>query len=180
MAECLNYNCEPLGTYDGTIENCASNIVKGGFSQLYLLECAAELSDPGSQTEIDALVGSNLATLISSVKGGWGAPNEVTADPITSCGTPVTTNYEWEAQIEDFKITSGNTSFWDTANRRSFGGALFVECPTEGLQPRISYVDAEIKVSAFREMPNTADEAQKYTITLRWKSLKSPEVYTLS
>lgn len=179
MAECLNYNCEPLGQYDSSIDNCSSNIVKGGFSQLYLLECSAELVDPGSQTEIDALVASGEATLISSIKGGWGAPNEVTADPITACGTAVTTNYEWEASIEDFKVTAGNVSFWDGANRRSFGGALFVECPTEGLPERVSYVDAEIKVSAFREMPNNNNEAQKFVITLRWKSLASPVVYDL-
>lgn len=180
MAECLNYNCAPLGEYDSTIENCAANTVKGGFAQLYLLECAAELSDPGSQSEIDALVATGDATLISAIKGGWGAPNEVTADPITSCGTAVTTNYEWEAQIEDYKVTAGNVAFWDGANRRSFGGALFVECPTEGLAQKVSYVDAEIKVSAFREMPNIADQPQKFTVTLRWKSLTSPTVHTLA
>lgn len=180
MAQCLNYNCAELGEYDESIQNCSANIVKGGFSSIYLLECDAEISDPGDQAEIDALVGSGDATLVSNIKGGWGAPNEVTTDPITACGTPVTTNYEWEAQIEDFKVTTNNVAFWDAANRRSFGGLILVECSTEGLAQRHSYVNAEVKVSGFREMPNTNDEAQKFTVTLRWKSLTSPTVHEVS
>jgi hypothetical protein len=180
MAECINYNCAELPEYDTTIQNCAANVIKGGFSALYLLECDADLTDAGSMTELNSLVTAGNATLITSVKGGWGAPNEVTVEPITSCGTQVTTNYEWEAKIEDFKVTPGNTEFWDAANRRSFGGVVFVECPTEGLTARHSYVNAEVKVQSFREMPNSNNEAQKYSITLRWKSLQSPQIFEVA
>jgi hypothetical protein len=180
MVQCINFGCPAMPNYDSTIQACAANVVKGGFSAIYLINCGVTITNPGSVSELQTLVDNDEAFLIENIKGGWGAPSEITVDPITSCGTPVVVNYDWQATIEDFKVTSDNTAFWDAATRRPFGGVIFVECTTEGLTARHSYVDAEVRIAAFREMPNNNNEAQKFTVTLKWKSLTSPQIFNVA
>lgn len=180
MAECINYNCAELGEYEPTIQNCGSKVVNGGGSIAWLLECDAEIDDPGNQTQIDALIAAGTATEVSNLKIGFTAPSEITQDSVTSCGSAVTINYNREINIEDYKVTVTNTDFWNAVAKRSFGGMIIKECTTDGLPDRVTYINAEIVFKFYRDFPNSVDVAQKYVITGGYKKLEDPtqELYT--
>lgn len=179
-SECLNYNCDELPEYENTISLCAANTRNGGASTFYLIECGESVTDPGDEDELDALVAAGGAVKIENVKIGFAAPTAVTIDPITSCGSIKTINYTREANIEDYKVTLLNTAFWSVAKKRTYGAAVMIECETSGLARLVTVINSEIDVESYRDFPNNQDAAQKYVITLRWKSLDDPlqEVYT--
>lgn len=172
---CINYNCDPLPDYDSTIQNCGSNGRKGGASTLYLFECGYLPDDPGDEEELDQMVEGGFATKLENLKMGFSDPSEVTQDPITSCGNTVTVTYDRTATIEDFKVTSNNTDFWNTAKKRVYNGAVLVECETTGLTPAATFIDAQISLKVFRTLPNTNKEFQKYSGSLLWSDIDDPE-----
>ena len=177
MANCINYNCDELPPYESTIANCGAKGRNSGASTMWLLECGATISDPGNQAEIDALVLAGLATELENLKIGFAAPSPITQDSITSCGTPITINYTRTMSIEDAKVTTGNTEFWSTAKKRTYGGVILKECSTTGLDEVTTFIDAEVSIESYRDFPNTQDQLQKYIVTGSWKSYDDPLQY---
>lgn len=96
---------------------------------------------------------------------------------MTSCGSAVTVNYNRTAVVKDYKVTKGNTLFWNSAKRRSFAQLLIWECTTDGLADLVSFVDAEIIIDSKRNFADSNDQAQYYDITISWKSLDDPLQY---
>ena len=178
MAECINYNCDELPEYEQTIAECAAYIRNAGASVFGLLECGSEILDPSDAVEVQALIDAGTLTMIPNVKFGFNDPAEITTPSTTSCGTPKITNYTQSATAEDYKVTIDNTTFWNTAKKRSFAGLLIFQCETNGLTPLVTFVDAEISVSAFKKSSNTSDEPQFYQIGFSWKDIDIPLDYT--
>lgn len=171
---CLNYNCDDLPAYDNTIANCGAKGRNSGASTMYLIECDATIADPGNQSQLDAAVLAGDAVKIDNVKIGFGAPTAIPVEPTTSCGTKKTVNYDRTFNLEDYKVTIANSEFWSQAKKRSFGGAIFIECTTSGLDPQVTVIDAELDIEAYRDFPNTVDNLQKYVVTGSWKSYDDP------
>ena len=176
---CTDDGCSDLSLYDETIESCGAVGRLGGEATLYLLHCGQYIIDPGSVSEWDAKVAAGGATRISNVKIGMGQPTAITADPTTSCGTIRTINYTRTLQLEDYKVTPVNSYFWSQAAKRSFEGAMIIECSTSGLTDLVSFIDADISVAEYRDLPNTNENLQKYVVELTWKDIDSPIQYNL-
>ncbi len=170
---CLTLNCDDLPSYEDSLSNCGAKVRLGGASTLYLIECGATAT-VNTQAGLDAAVAAGDAYLINDVKIGFGQPSAVEIDSTTSCGTKQIVNYNREASLEDFKVTVANTAFWSTAKKRKFGGFVLIECPTDGLDPVYTYVNAETTVESYRDFPNTNEQAQKYVVALKWKSYDDP------
>lgn len=175
MQNCVNYNCEELPDYEETLSECAAEGRLAGASGMYLIECGATLEDPGDQTELDALVDAGDAKFIPGVKIGFSAPSPIEVDSTTSCGTKKTINYNREFAGEDYKVTIANTTFWSTAKKRVYGGVVLVECSTEGLDDVVTFIDAEVTITSYRDFPNTNEQLQKYVFGGKWKSIDDPQ-----
>jgi len=176
---CTDDGCSDLSAYDETIESCGAVGRLGGAATVYLLLCGNYINDPGSVSEWDAKVLAGGAIRISNVKMGMGQPTAITADPTTSCGTTRVINYTRTIQLEDFKVSPVNSYFWSQAAKRDFEGLMFIECPTSGLTPVVSFVNADITLSEYRDLPNTNENLQKYVVEFSWKDIDSPIQYNL-
>lgn len=177
MANCITYNCDDLGEYDSSMGSCAARVRKSGASTIYLLECGHEITDPSNATQVNAALEAGLAKEITGVKFGFNDPTPVTSPATTSCGTEEVVDYTRTATLEDYKVTTTNTAFWNTAKKRAYGGLLIMQCATEGLTDQVTWVDAEVTVQAFKKFPNTSSEAQSYTVNFAWKGLDDPLDY---
>ena len=177
MANCINYNCADLGAYNDTLAACGSKVRGGGFSFYGLVECGTTIANPSSASELNAKIAAGTLTIIANIKGGFDDPSAITQESVTSCSSAITVNYNRTASILDYKVDATNTAFYNSARARSFGGFILWECETDGLDPVVSYVNAEISVEGFRSMPNTNEQAQFYNVKLAWKSYDDPVQY---
>lgn len=174
MASC-RYNCDEIGEYENTLDNC-SIYRAGGSSNLYILECDHEITDPTSQAQIDAAVAAGQATLVQNVKSGFAAGSPITVAPVTSCGSDVVVNNEVTGTIYDSKVTELNTAFWLTwTGGRVAGGIIMGVCPTDGLEDMLIYIDAEITFSGGLVLPDTSADVIRYEInfTFRKKQIET-------
>jgi hypothetical protein len=177
---CADDGCASLPDYNETIETCGAVGRLGGASTLYLLFCGYGINDPGDTAEWDALVTAGKAARLSNIKLGMAAPSAIESDPTTSCGTKKIINYTRTAQVEDFKVTPDNTYFYSQAKKRDFEGAAFVECTTSGLTALVTFIDADISLAAYRDLPNTNENLQKYVVEISWKDIDDPLQYNFS
>ena len=177
---CADDGCVSLPDYNETIEACSASGRLGGASTLYLLNCGCGIQNPGDTAEWDDLVASGCAVRLSNIKLGMGAPTPIESDATTSCGTKKIINYTRTADIEDFKVTPENSYFYSQAKRRDFEGAAFIECTTSGLTQLVTFIDADISLSAYRDMPNTNENLQKYVVQISWKDIDDPIQYNFS
>lgn len=176
---CTDDGCADLSAYDETIESCGANGRLGGASTVYLLNCGYGINDPGNVDEWDALVTAGKAIRISNIKMGMAQPTAIESDPTTSCGTKKTINFTRTISLEDFKVSPVNSYFWSQAKKRDFEGLMFIECSTSGLTPVVSFVDADVSLSAYRDLPNTNESLQKYVVEFTWKDYDDPIQYNL-
>lgn len=170
MATCQSYNCDTLGSYDQTLANCTL-FRKAGISEIILLACGVELTDPEDEAEIAALLAAEEAWYMPNLKVGIDAPSQETADPVTACGTQVVVNNVYTGQIFDAKVSATNTAFVNKLIAGySIGGMLLKICDTEGLTPMMIYVDAEVNFSGGLVVPNTNSEYIRYEVNFTFKS----------
>ncbi len=173
---CVNYNCDPLPAYDSTINNCGSNIVNSGASTIWLFECGYLPEDSGDEATLDEMVADGHATKLDNLKIGFGDPTPTTAEPGTSCGNTVVTEYARTLNIIDRKVTSANNEFWNTAKKRVFNGFVIKECLTSGIDPRVSFVSAEVSLAAFRSFADVKASPQEFKATLTWNDIDEPVI----
>ena len=176
MANCVNYNCDPLGDHEISILDCGAAI-PGGISSLVILDCSHQLTDPSDGTQINAEIAAGRAWLVENVKVGMDAPSAVTQDPTTSCGGERIATYDRTLTIEDYNVSAGNNEFYSTVfGGRSFGGAILAECGDDELDPVVTFINKEITAEGGRIVPNTVDESQRFEGTFKWKSRTLPAI----
>lgn len=170
MATCQSYNCLDLPPYDETLDNCAL-YRKGGISQMVLLACGVEMTDPSDETELDALIAADQAWYLSNLKVGLDAPSPETVDPITSCGTARTVNNVYTGTLFDAKVSEANTLFYNQLIAGyAIGGALLKVCDTDGLAPMMIYVNAEVAFSGGLVVSDTNSELIRYELNFTFKT----------
>jgi len=170
MANCNSYNCDSLGTYDQTLESCTL-FRKAGVSQIVLIGCDQVLADPEDEAELQALIDAEDAWDMPNVKVGWTAPTQETADPVTSCGTTVVVNNVYSGTIFDAKVSTNNTTFYNRLIAGFVvGGMLLKICDTDGLDPIMVYVDAEISFNGGLVIDNTNSTYLRYEVNFTFKS----------
>lgn len=170
MATCAAYNCESLGTFDSTLEQCTT-YRKGGISSIILIGCGQTLADATDEAEVEALINGGNAWLLENVKVGLDAPTQETQDPVTACGSAIVINNVYTGTLFAAQVNDNNTDF---VNRLIggyvVGGLIGRICDTEGLTDIQVYVDAEISFSGGLVIPNTNSEYIRYEVNFTFKS----------
>lgn len=178
MANCqLDYNCAGLSAYNATLNACGAKARGAGFSFIGLVACGTTIANPSSASEINAKIASEDIVIISNIKGGFDDPSAISQDSITSCSSAITINYNRSVTLFDYKVSPENTTFYNEAKARQWGGFIIWECETDGLDPVVSYVDEQITLESFRVNPNTNEQSQYYNVKLSYKSYDDPNQY---
>ncbi len=71
MATCLNYNCEALGDHEVATLTCKGPR-PAGISEVVLILCGNDLTDPSDGTEVNALIAAGDAKLVQQIRMGIG------------------------------------------------------------------------------------------------------------
>lgn len=176
MPNCVNYNCDPLG--DHTIAAACGDSVKGGSSNIIILECDHTITNPSSATQINDNITAGKAKIVSNVKVGFAKPSPVTADSQTSCGQPGLVTYNRAGTLKDGNISSTNIDFYRLlAGGRTIGGMILLECYDSGDAPYVTFIDAEIKVTGGRVLPDVNTQFQLFDMDYTWTSKLDPQRY---
>lgn len=170
MANCNSYNCDSLGAFESTLDNC-STIRKGGASQMALLACGITMTDSSDEAELEGYVNAGTAWIIENAKIGLAAPSPETIDPVTSCGTVKVVNNVYTGTLYSAVVTQGNTEFINKLIAGYVvGGMILKICDTEDLAPMQIYIDAEISFSGGLVLPDTNSDVIRYEVNFTFKS----------
>lgn len=170
MATCVTYNCDSLVDHEVSNESCLGPR-NGGASQIIFFDCGETPTDPTDGVEVAAIIAAGKGFLVGNVKTGLNAPEPVTIDSTTSCGTERTINLDYSGTIEDYTITESNSAnFWGPlAKGRTMGGLMMYICEQDGYANKVVWIDAEITVGGGLVVPNTNAEAMRYELTFAFR-----------
>lgn len=174
MADCINYNCQDeLGTH--TLNDCGYER-QGGAASLILIECGATLSGM-TANDINALVASGDATIVSNVNVSYDYASPVEAETNVPCQPPRVVNYNREGNWVDRNVNADNINFYnDIFKGRRFGGMIIFECGNED-DPKMKYIDDVITITGADKLPNNNNEFQDIRSTFKWQSLRMPSIF---
>lgn len=145
----------------------------GGGSDLYLIKCGINVSDPSDETEMAALLAAGDLILISGIAGGFDEPSAVSVDDPTACGGTIDINYDRTLTWQDGKVSKDVVEWYNGVKGERFGGALLKECA----QDRWNWVDASVLLTSARTMPQKNGELQLINGTLAWRAVPDPVPY---
>lgn len=170
MADCNSYNCDSLGSYDSTLDNC-SPIRKGGSSQIVLLACGQTMADSSDEAELDALILAGNAWPLLNVKVGLSVSGQDTIDPVTGCGTSRVVNNNYTGTLFSAVVTANNTAFINKLIAGYVVGGMIIKiCDTDGVDPMQVYIDEEIAFSGGLLLPETNADIIRYEVNFTFKS----------
>jgi hypothetical protein len=173
MASCAKpYYCYDIDDYPTEIGCDTQDEYLSGWDAVALVQCGTTITDPSDETEINNLVSQGKLKLIKNIKGGLDEPSALTIDSTTSCGTSKTINYDRTFTFQDFKVSKEVLEWYNEAVDLSFGGALL-----RGCDGTVTYVDAEVKITAALSGENNNAVAKFVTGTLSWRSKYNPLPY---
>lgn len=176
MANCINYNCDPLGTH--TIDNSCKGIVKGGVQNLILLDCNHQMTNPSSAAQLNSEINANRAKIITNVRCGFNKPSPITVESLVSCGVPRPVNYDRVGTIKDGNISSTNIDFWNSlVSGRWLGGMVLLECYDAGDKPYVTWINAQVFCEGGRVVPDVNTGVQLFDMEFKWRSLRDAQRY---
>ncbi len=174
MANCESYCVDPVG--DHSVLLCEA--VLGGISDVILLECDHQLTDPSSASQINAEIAANRATLVKQIKVGMEAPSPIEIDSQVSCSPSRVVNYDRTITLLDGSVDDANVDFYnDVLDGRRFGGLILHECGTE--TDRVTWVDSAVTLQGGRIIPNDDNEAQRFEATAAWKNISMGNIFAV-
>ena len=172
MANCVNYNCSELP--DWTANDCNS-ILLGGISSFIILECDNQLTDPSSASDINTEIAAGRATLIEDVKVSIEAASPIEIESDVSCQPPRTVNYDRSGSLIDANVSDDNVNFYNNLfDGRAFGGIIIYECDSD----QVTWIDAAVRFSGSRLIPNDSNDRQRFEGTFKWKALNNGRIYS--
>ncbi len=170
MASCAKpYYCYDVDDYPTETGCETQDEYMAGWDAVALVQCGTTITDPSSAIELEALVASGALKFIKNIKGGLDEPSALTIDSTTSCGTSKTINYDRTFTFQDFKTSKEVVEWYNEAVDLSFGGALL-----RGCDGTLTYIDAEVKITAALSGENNNAVAKFITGTLSWRSKYNP------
>jgi hypothetical protein len=174
MASCAKpYYCYAVDDYP-TESGCDTlDEYLSGWSDIALVECGTTITDPSSEVELAALKAAGKLKFVRNIKGGLDEPSALTIDSTTSCGTSKTINYDRTFTFLDYKTSKEVTEWYNEVVDLSFGGALL-----RGCDGTLTYINAEVKITAALSGENNNAVAKFITGTLAWRSKYNPVPYT--
>ena len=174
MADCPKpYYCYNYDPYPSTSGCDTQSTYLGGGSELILGKCGVELVDPSDETEVQALIDAGSLIRITAIAGGFDEPSAIDVDDPTACGSTITVNYDRTLTWQDGKVSKSVVEWYNDVKGDSFGFALLKECS----QARWNFVNATVKLTSARTMPQKNGELQLINGTLTWRALEDPVPY---
>lgn len=170
---CVSYCDEPLSPH---VQADCDGFKLGGISGAVLFDCAAEPADPTSSTEVQELINSGRAVLISATRIGIPAGSPVTVTSAVACGTDDTVTFDRTATIYDANVNASNDIFYNKANRRKFGAAIFFNC--DAGDAFFVNPPSGIKIQASTVVTDQNTEYRRYEGTFAWRDLENPKLIT--
>jgi len=167
------YYCYDYDDYPSSTDCDTASTYLGGGSELILLKCGVNLADPSDETEVQALIDAGDLVRITKIAGGFDEPSAVTVDDPTACGTTITVNYDRTLTWQDGKVSQSVVEWYNDVKGDDFSGALLKECG----QNRWNFVDAAVKLTSARTMPQKNGDIQLINGTLTWRSFYDPVPY---
>jgi hypothetical protein len=174
MANCINYNCDSLGSHDTVACN---DYPTGGVPAIILLSCDSELTDPSEASQITAEITAGRATLIEGVKASLSEATATEQPSPVSCGVPRVTRYEREISLYDANVTPNNVDFYNSlGGGQSFGGIIMYNCGSD----KVFWIDESIQFQGGVVIPDEDDDYIRFEMTGKYRASKtngSPMVY---
>jgi hypothetical protein len=126
--------------------------------------------DPSNESQVQALLDSGSAKLLTSLKCGVAEPSPITSPSMRSCSPERTINYDRTMSLIDANVVSGNIDFYNSLNNATgfeAEGMLLHHCDVD----RCSFVDEPIAFEGGLIIPDdNIDQPQHWSFTAKWKS----------
>jgi hypothetical protein len=144
----------------------------GGVSAIIVGACGSELSDPSDATQIQSVIDSGLATLISDIRFSLPAGSPIIVDSPIGCGTSIRINEDRTATLYDANVTDNNSGFYNDLNERKISWILAYLCDSN----KVIYITANagITTSVAFIIPEQNNELQRYEATFSWRNKNIP------
>jgi len=169
MATCLNYNCEALGDHEVATLTCKGPR-PAGISEVVLILCGNDLTDPSDGTEVNALISSGDAKLVQQIRMGIGQGESTLSPKTTACGLPQTLYITYSGNIIDYSWNTTNFDFWTTlSSGYTIAGAIARLCPKTGFDDESVYLDGEIAFTGGAIITDTDEEPARFELTFTYK-----------
>lgn len=145
----------------------------GGIRSMIIFQTTLP-ADPSSQSDIQDLIDSGDAKLLTGLKVGITEPSPVTNPSLRSCSPESVTTYDREASIIDANAQPGNVEFYNTLNASTgfeAAGMLLWHCDVD----RTSFIDKPTNFTGGFIVPDDNNaEPQHFSFTAKWKSKADP------
>ena len=155
-----------LGLQPYVNPGCETNYL-GGVSSLIIFQNNLP-TDPSSSSEVQALLDSGDAVLLTGLKIGFPEATPITIESRRSCSPEVTVQYDRTITIIDANVEPGNVEFYNSLNN-STGfeavGALAYQCDAE----RCQFIDRPINFTGSLIVPDDNNDSQHFSYTGKWK-----------
>lgn len=176
MANCINYNCDPLGNQ--TLNPDCGIELLGGISDVILLDCDHTITDPCNGAQVLANIASGQAILVENVKIGITAASPVTVDALIACNTARLVTYERSGTLIDGNVNANNVDFYNTLfGGRKLAGMILRECGQEDTAPQVTWIDSQVEFTGDRLIPDNNKEFQRFEGTFTWTSRSMPTIH---
>ncbi len=179
MANCINYNCtDDIGNH---VPNTCGEELLGGSSQIILLECNSQLTDPSNGTQIAAEIAAGRANLLTNVKMSIAKPSPVEIDSNVACGSSVLVTYDRTGTIIDGNVNANNINFYNTVfGGRRFGGMILYLCGTEEANAgaKVEWIDASITFTGGKVLPDMSNAFQRFEGDFKWRKKDGNMIYS--
>lgn len=162
MSLCTN----ALGDY---VNPDCEEIYGGGIRSIIIFQGVLP-EDPSNAQDIQDLLDSGDAKLLTGLKVGINEASPVTNPSVRSCSPEVVTTYEREATIMDGNAIAGNVEFYNTLNASTgfeAAGVLLWHCDVD----RVQFIDKPTNFTGSFIVPNDNNaEPQHFSFIAKWKS----------
>jgi hypothetical protein len=147
----------------------------GGVSAIIIGSCGTELADPSDSVEVDALLESGQAQMISDIRFSLPAGSPITVDSPIGCGTSIRINEDRTATLYDANVTDGNSTFYNDINQRKIAWILAYLCDSG----KVIYITAPVGITTSVNfiIPEQNNELQRYEATFSWRNKYIPVQY---
>lgn len=133
-------------------------------------------SDPSDAVEVQALIDSGDAVLISDIKVGIPEASPIESVSMVSCSPPSIVNYDRTLTWIDANADPNNIAFYNTLNASTgfeAAGVLLHQCDVD----RCQFIDEPINFRGSFIVPDdNTDQPQHWSFTGTWKAKGDPEI----
>jgi hypothetical protein len=171
---CLSYGCSELDDHEYVL--CGA-VRLGGVPSALFLECDHSITDPSSEAQINAAISAGKAKLVKNVMIGVPAASPIEVPSFIANEPPITVNYDRTLTIKDQNVVAQNISFYNSLwGGRALGGMILFENGDPD-DPKVTWIDAAMKGSGSRIIPENNNEQQRFEGTFKWRKLAEGQIY---